>query len=61
MPPRKKPTPPPERWTVDITARDLADFLAPVVRRTGKDQWLDDDWLDIFAAMAPETKTSGAA
>lgn len=31
MPPRKKPTPPPERWTVDITARDLADFLAPVI------------------------------
>ena len=31
MPPRKKPTPPPERWTVEITARDLADFLAPVI------------------------------
>lgn len=36
MPPRKKPTPPPERWTVDITARDLADFLAPVIPHAAK-------------------------
>jgi len=36
MPPRKKPTPPPERWTVDISARDLADFLAPVIPHAAK-------------------------
>jgi hypothetical protein len=36
MPPRKKPTPPPERWTVDITTRDLADFLAPVIPHAAK-------------------------